>query len=288
MAQKSCLRVGAVSFLNTKPLIYPLLNGQLQTDEIALSVKVPSHLAIQLNNDELDIGLIPIIEYFRANATGAGYRILPDMAIGSRGRVLSIQLFSRVPIQDIQQVALDTSSRSSVGLLQILLAEKYQIRPTFRVCNPSIDLTLTDTDAVMLIGDAALKNLGATEYSVDLGAEWQELTGLPFVYACWVARQDVNLRNVPKLLLESKILGVKQIPEIARIEAEKLGFPETLCRDYLKNHINYDLDQTAIAGLELYYKLAVKHKLVESGKNFVTQNSITIIYTLTKQMNSNQ
>ena len=267
MAQKSCLRVGAVSFLNTKPLIYPLLNGQLQTDEIALSVKVPSHLAIQLNNDELDIGLIPIIEYFRANATGAGYRILPDMAIGSRGRVLSIQLFSRVPIQDIQQVALDTSSRSSVGLLQILLAEKYQIRPTFRVCDPSIDLTLTDTDAVMLIGDAALKNLGATEYSVDLGAEWQELTGLPFVYACWVARQDVNLGNVPKLLLESKILGVKQIPEIARIEAEKLGFPETLCRDYLQNHINYDLDQTAIAGLELYYKLAVKHKLVESEEN---------------------
>ena len=266
MAQKSRLRVGAVSFLNTKPLIYPILNGQLQTAQISLSVKVPSLLAIELNNSELDIGLIPIIEYFRANATGAGYRILPNIAVGSRGSVLSIQLFSRVPIQDIQHIALDSSSCSSVALLKILLAEKYQINPKFRSCESSIDPATADTEAVLLIGDAALKNLGATEYSVDLGSEWQELTGLPFVYACWVVRKDVDPGNVPQLLLESKILGIKQIPEIARIESKKLGFPETLCRDYIQHHINYDLDQSAIAGLELYYKLAVKHKLVESGK----------------------
>ena len=266
MAQKSCLRVGAVSFLNTKPLIYPLLNGQLQTEQISLSVRVPSSLASQLSIGELDIGLIPIIEYFRANATGIGYRILPNIAIGSRGSVLSIQLFSRVPIWDVKQIALDTSSRSSVVLLKILLAEKYQINPTFKSCDPSIDPATTDTDAVLLIGDAALKNLGATEYSIDLGTEWQELTGLPFVYACWVARKEVTLENVPQLLIESKTLGIRQIPEIAQIEATKLGFPETLCRDYLRYHINYDLDQSAIAGLELYYKLAVKHKLIESGK----------------------
>ena len=266
MAQKSCLRVGAVSFLNTKPLIYPLLNGQLQTEQISLSVRVPSRLASQLSIGELDIGLIPIIEYFRANATAVSYRILPNIAIGSRGSVLSIQLFSRVPIQDIQHISLDTSSRSSVALLKILLAEKYQINPTFRSCAPSIDPVTADTEAVLLIGDAALKNIGATDYSIDLGEEWQRLTGLPFVYACWVARREVNLQNVPQLLIESKMLGIKQIPEIAQIEATKLGFPETLCRDYLQHHINYDLDQSAIAGLELYYKLAVKHKLVESEK----------------------
>ena len=259
------MRVGAVSFLNTKPLIYPLLNGQLQSDEISLSVKVPSRLAILLNNSELDIGLIPIIEYFRANAAGAGYRILPNLGIVSRGSVLSIQLFSRVPIQDIQQIALDTSSRSSVALLKILLAEKYQINPTFRSCDPSIDPATADTDAVLLIGDAALKNLGTTEYNVDLGSDWLDLTGLPFVYACWVARKAVELGNVPDLLLEAKKLGIKQIPEIAKIEAKNLGLPESLCRDYLQNHINYDLDQSAIAGLELYHKFAVKHKLVKSG-----------------------
>ena len=266
MVQKSCLRVGAVSFLNTKPLIFPLLNGELQTDEIDLSVQVPSRLAILLSNDELDVGLIPIVEYFRANAAGAGYLILPDISIASRGSVLSIQLFSRVPIQDIQQIALDTSSRSSVALLKILLAEKYQISPTFVPCDPSIDPAKAETEAVLLIGDAALKNIGATEYNADLGSEWHELTGLPFVYACWVARGEVCLGNVPNLLIDAKNIGIKQIPEIARIEALKLGLPETLCQQYLQKHIHYDLDESAIIGLELFYNLAVKNGLVESGR----------------------
>ncbi len=266
MVQKSRLRIGAVSFLNTKPLIYPFLYGELQTDEIVLSVHVPSRLATLLSNDELDIGLIPIVEYFRGNVPGAGYRILPNIAIASRGSVLSIQLFSRVPIQDIQQIALDTSSRSSVALLKILLAEKYQIYPTFVPCDPSIDPAVAETEAVLLIGDAALKNLGATEYSVDLGTEWHELTGLPFVYACWVARGDVCLGDAPNLLLEAKNRGITQIPEIARIEAPKLGLSEILCSDYLQHHIHYDLDESEIAGLEHFYKLAVKNRLVEAGQ----------------------
>ena len=265
MAQKSCLRVGAVSFLNTKPLIYPLLNGQIRTDRISLSVMVPSQLAVHLNDGSLDIGLIPIIEYFRANIAGAGYRILPNIAIGSRGSVLSIQLFSRVPIQEIRQIALDTSSRSSVALLKILLAEKYQINPAFIPCDSSIDPTTIETDAVLLIGDAALKNLGATEHSIDLGVVWQEMTGLPFVYACWVANKDAILEDIPKLLIKSKDLGIKQIPEIARIESNKLGLSEELCRDYLQHHINYGGGELAIKGLEFYYKLAVKNGLVDSG-----------------------
>ncbi len=274
MAQKSrtsqyglasgVLKVGAVSFLNTKPLIYPLLNGELQTEEIDLSVQVPSLLATLLSKNELDIGLIPIVEYFRANNRGEGYRILPNISIASRGSVLSIQLFSRVPIQDIQQIALDTSSRSSVALLKILLAEKYQLSPTFVPCDPSIAPATAETEAVLLIGDAALKNLGTTEYSIDLGTEWQELTGLPFVYACWVARAEVELGNAPNLLLEAKNRGITQIPEIAWIEAPKLDLPENLCKNYLQHHIHYDLAESEIAGLERFYKLAVKNKLVES------------------------
>lgn len=273
MDQKSCLRVGAVSFLNTKPLIYPFLNGQLQTEEISLSVKVPSRLATQLSDGELDIGLIPIIEYFRANAKGAGYRILPNMAIGSHGSVLSIQLFSRVPIQEIQQIALDTSSRSSVTLLKIILAEKYQLYPTFINCDPSIDPASAKTDAVLLIGDAALKNLGATKYCTDLGTEWHELTGLPFVYACWVTRGEVKLGNVPNLLLEAKTLGIEQIPEIARIEGPKHGFTEDLCRRYLQHHIHYDLDESSIEGLKYFYKLAEKNNLVGPGQTLSFANT---------------
>lgn len=256
------LRVGAVSFLNTKPLIYPLLNEEIPTD-IALSVEVPSRLAVLLKAAELDIGLIPIIEYLRT--PDAGYRILPDIAIASHGSVLSIQLFSRVPISEIRHIALDTSSRSSIALLKILLAEKYGIQPTFTPCAPATDPGTSAYQAVLLIGDAALRRLGATEYSLDLGAVWHELTGLPFVYACWVARAGVQLGEAPDVLREAKTRGITQIPKIARIESEKLGLPEPLCRDYLQKHIHYGLGESEIAGLRQFYELAVKHRLAEPG-----------------------
>lgn len=254
-----------MSFLNTKPLIYPLLNGDIPSDDILLSVHVPSRLATQLSNGELEIGLIPIVEYFRANSLGADYRIIPDIGIVSRGSVLSIQLYSRVPITDIQSIALDTSSRSSIALLKILFAEKYNSLPTFTSCEPSIDPNKIDTDAVLLIGDTALKHLGATEYSIDLGSEWHDLTGLPFVYACWVARGEVDLGNLPSLLLNAKDIGIKQISEIVRMESNKLMLSESLCREYLEQHIHYDLDESAIEGLKQFYRLAVKHRLVKPG-----------------------
>ncbi len=278
MVQKSRLRIGAVSFLNTKPLIYPLLNKEIQTD-IALSVDVPSRIATLLSEGELDVGLIPIIEYFRANPSGTNYRILPDMAIASPGSVQSIQLFSRVPIQEIRRVALDTSSRTSVALLKVLLAEKYQISPAFTTCAPTVipstalqNRQYPPFEAVLLIGDPALRHLDSTEYSVDLGEAWYKLTGLPFVYACWVAREEACLADLPRVLLQSKARGIAQIPEIAQIEARKLGLPETLCLDYLQNRIKYDLDASAIAGIEMFYKFAVKNNLAPPcrGLNFTS------------------
>ena len=262
MAPKSRVKVGAVSFLNTKPLIYPLLED-LQfpgSEAIKLNLAVPSRLAIELKDGNLDVGLIPIIEYFR---TDSEYRIVRGISICSRGPVLSIQLLSHVPISDIRRVALDTNSRSSRALVQIILAEKYNLHPEFRSCSPNIDLQSADTDAVLLIGDAALRRLGATDYALDLGAAWSTLTGLPFVYACWVARADVELGEVPQTLLNAKVCGINKIPEIVQIESQKLGFPETLCRDYLTKHIFYELGDAEIAGLKKFYALAVKHDLAQ-------------------------
>ncbi|MCY3742766.1 MAG: menaquinone biosynthesis protein [Candidatus Poribacteria bacterium] len=267
MVQKSRLRIGAVSFLNTKPLIYPLLNKEIQAD-IALTVDVPSRVAALLSADELDVGLIPIIEYFRANPSDTNYCILPDISIASHGSVRSIQLFSRVPIQEIRRIALDTNSRTSVALLKILLAEKYGVSPAFTACAPTVipstalqNRQYPPFEAVLLIGDPALRHLGSTEYSVDLGEAWYKLTGLPFVYACWVAREEARFNDLAQVLFQSKERGIAQIPEIAHVEAQKLGLPETLCLDYLQNRIKYDLDESAIAGIELFYKYAVKNDL---------------------------
>ena len=150
MVQKSRVRIGAVSFLNTKPLIYSLLHPTSLNEEIELSVHVPSRLAELLNADSIDVGLIPIIEYFRVagQANLRPYRIIPHISISSRGAVRSIQLFSRVPIPEIQSVGLDTSSRSSRALLRIVFAEKYDLHPTFSASPPSIDLQSAETDAV--------------------------------------------------------------------------------------------------------------------------------------------
>ena len=262
MAQKSRVKVGAVSFLNTKPLIHPLLDDPQfpGSEAIELSLAVPSRLAVELKDGDLDVGLIPIIEYFRADIE---YKIIRGISICSRGPVLSIQLLSRVPIPDIRSVALDTSSRSSRALVQIVLAERYNLHPDFYSCPPTIDPREVDTDAVLLIGDAALRRLGATDFTVDLGAEWTTLTGLPFVYACWVARGEVELGQVPQTLLNAKECGIDKIPEITRIESQRLGFPESLCRDYLTKHIFYDLGDSEIAGLKKFYELAVKHDLAQ-------------------------
>ena len=273
MVQESGIRVGAVSFLNTKPLIYPLLNKEIETD-IVLSADVPSRVAALLSQDALDVGLIPIVEYFRANPSDTSYCILRDISITSHKQVQSIQLFSRVPVQEVRRIGLDTNSRSSIALLKILLAETYQIAPTFIPCAPTVtpstvleDRRDSPFEAVLLIGDAALRHLGSTAYNIDLGEAWYKLTGLPFVYACWVARQGVDLGDLPQVLLESKKRGIAQIPEIARIEAKKLGLPETLCRSYLQDNIKYNLDADAIAGMERFYQYAVKNDLAPPGRS---------------------
>ncbi len=275
MVQKSRLRVEAVSFLNTKPLIYPLLNGEIRAD-IELSVNVPSRAAMRLSAGEIDVGLISSIEYFRSDPLRGAYCILPGISIASHGCILSIQLFSRVPIREIRRVALDTNSRTSVALLKILLAEMYQISPCFTACAPTVDPQRVlcagvdaGVDAILLIGDSALRHLGSTAYSLDLGEAWYRFAGLPFVYACWVARREVDLGDLPELLLASKARGISDIPEIARVESKKLGLPEALCVAYLQRHIKFDLGESEIAGLELFYKYAVKNRLAPSCRSLL-------------------
>ena len=267
MVQKSRIRIGAVSFLNTKPIIYSLLQPSPLNEEFELSVHVPSRLAELLKAGSIDVGLIPIIEYFRTvgEENSSSYRIIPDISISSHGAVRSILLLSRVPIPEIQSVGLDTSSRSSQALLRIVFSEKYGLHPTFSASPPAIELQSAGTDAVLRIGDPALRQLDSAPYSADLGAEWDELTGLPFVYACWVARGDVDFGRAIQILQEAKQRGIKQITKIARVEAEALGFPEELCNDYLTRRIFYDLGDSEIVGMKRFYELAQKHGLAPAG-----------------------
>jgi|SRR4051794_17123358 len=254
------VRVGAVNYLNTKPLIYHL---EALAPQAELSLDVPSRLADRLAAGELDVALIPVIEYFR----GDGYSIVPDIAIATRGPVLSVTLFSRVPWAEIRSVALDEGSRTSSTLVQILLRERYSVQPAVRPLSLDAAAERSDTDAVLLIGDRAMKAcLPGYRYAFDLGEEWANWTGLPFVFAVWAVRPGADLGGVESALLDAKVQGLENVGAIAEAEAGRLGLDAGFCRRYLETLLRFDLGTSELAGLTRYYDLAVRHGLAPAQR----------------------
>jgi chorismate dehydratase len=253
------IRIGAVNYLNTKPLIDEL---ESLSPDIDLSLQVPSKLSDQLAEGELDVALIPVIEYFRAG----NYSIVPGISIASRGPVLSVTLFSRVPWARIRTVALDEGSRSSAALTKIILAKKHGIRPETTPLPLDRSADEVAADAVLLIGDRAMRAcLPGFAYAYDLGQEWHEWTGLPFVYAFWAVRPGVELGPVQNALHEAKRRGLQRIGPIAQRESEKLGLDAGFCRRYLSNIIHFELGPREQAGLHHYYMLACELGLARRG-----------------------
>ncbi len=253
------VRIGAVAYLNTKPLIHDL---ERLAPEAELVLDLPSRLADRLAQGTLDVGLIPIIEYFRAGT----YQVVPDIAIASRGPVLSVTLFSRVCWSGIRRVALDEGSRTSAALCQILLRARHGVTP--EVVPLPIDRAAEDTevDAVLLIGDRAMRAcLPGFAHAFDLGQEWHDWTGLPFVYAVWAVRPGADLGGVPEALAEAKRRGLAHAGQIAHREAPALGLDAGFCRRYLANIIHFDLGPRELAGLHHYYMLACQLGLAPRG-----------------------
>ena len=258
------IRVGAVNYLNTKPLIEGLTDF---APEITLSLELPSRLADQMARGELDIGLIPVIEYFRAE----NYSFIPGVSIASRGAVLSVTLFSRVPWPEIRTVALDEGSRTSAALTQILLRKRYGITPQIEPLPIDMEADDLTTDAVLLIGDRAMRAcLPGFEYAYDLGQEWTDWTGLPMVFALWAVRDGVELsQKTAAAFGKAKNYGLSRAGQIAAREAPHLGLDSGYCRRYLTNIIHYDLGTRELAGLARYYSLAVELGLAPPGVSLV-------------------
>jgi chorismate dehydratase len=253
------VRIGAVNYLNTKPLICDL---EALAPDAELILEVPSRLAAMLSDNALDVALIPVIEYFRAGS----YTIVPNIAIASRGPVLSVTLFSRVPWPKITRVALDEGSRTSAALTQILLQKRYGIRPAIEPLPLEKTAENSDADAVLLIGDRAMHAcLPGFAHAYDLGQEWFDWTSLPFVYAVWAVRAGADLGPVADALLEAKRRGCARTGEIAHREAGQLGLDAGFCRRYLANIIHFDLGPREQSGLHYYYTLACELGLAPRG-----------------------
>jgi chorismate dehydratase len=265
------IRIGAVSYLNTKPLVYELESLAPQAD---LVLDYPSRLADQMTRAELDVALIPVIEYFRAGK----YRLVPNIAIASQGPVLSVTLFSRVPWPEIRSIALDEGSRTSAALAQVLLRKKYGVEPA--VCPLPLDQNAetSDADAVLLIGDRAMHAcLPGFRFAFDLGQEWHDWTGLPFVYAAWAVRPEVDLGPVLDALYEAKRRGVENAGTIAAREAPTIGLDAGFCRRYLANIIRFDLGPRELAGLHHYYMLASELGLARRGVHVKLYESAALV-----------
>jgi chorismate dehydratase len=256
-------RLGAVSYLNTRPHVY----GLLDHPDFEVRFDVPSRCAELLEANEIDLGLIPSFEYARRQTLGLrdDYFIVPRIAIASTHAVDSVAMFTRKPIDEIRSIALDTSSRTSANLLRLLCAAWFKIEPAFVNAPPDLDRMLSDTDAALLIGDPALFTdadaLGLTK--IDLGSTWHEMTGLPFVWAFWAGRLDAAPPVVCRALAEARDRGVQAIDRIAADYAP--GDPARAAKvaRYLKESIAYDLEGPFESGLRRYYALLAQYGLID-------------------------
>jgi chorismate dehydratase len=253
----SLIRLGAVAYLNARPLVYGL---ELRSSLFSLRFDAPSKCASLLHENAIDLGMIPSIEYLRGHEA---YRLVPDLAITSDGPVASVALFCRTPLEAVRTIAADISSRTSNALLRILCVEQFGIDPEFVPMPPDAAAMLARADAALIIGDPALylDHEQAGVRKVDLGEEWTSMTGLPFVWAFWAGRPATIRPEAAAALVAARDAGVAALDRIAQ---DYCG-PEraALGRTYLRDNIRYGLGDREQAGLRRFYELAREHDVVD-------------------------
>jgi len=247
----SVLRLGGVGYLNARPLTWALdrVPGRWQ-----VRYDLPAACAGLLASGDIDLGLVSSIEYLNSPR----YRIVPGVGIGSFGPVLSVAMYARRPVDEIRSIALDTSSRTSVALLRILCHRRFRIEPSFVMRGPDLEAMMKGQDAALLIGDPAFEAdhqaLGLTKY--DLGAEWTEMTGLPFVYAAWTGPEGPVTAEAVAALQSAQAEGVEAIDRIASEYAGSDPARAVRAARYLRDTIRYGLGDAEAAGLQLFLDLA--------------------------------
>jgi len=237
------IRVGIVSYLNTRPLVYGLKLRPI-SDEIELLEETPARLADLLLNNEIDIGLVPtaVIPQLKESF------IASDYCIGTETEVASVCLFSEVPLNEIQKVYLDYESRSSAALLRWLMHESWGIYPEIvQAVNDSYRKEIAGTTAGLVIGDRAFEQRRISTFIYDLASEWRAITGLPFVFAAWISNRRLPDSFIQKFN-DANSIGLNHIDEIVRTEQ----FALFDLKKYYTLHLSYRLDERKKRGMQLF------------------------------------
>ncbi|MEX2169322.1 MAG: menaquinone biosynthesis protein [Pirellulales bacterium] len=246
------IRVGAVNYLNSKPLVEGLAQS---TPDFRVIFDLPSRLADALAADQLDVALLPVFEYFRH----PNWQLVSDACIACRGPVWSVKLFFRVPPQDVRTLDLDEGSRTSGALARVLLSRQFELQPELSTLPIGAGIADSTADAVLLIGDRAMFDIHESFVEVwDLGERWWQWTGLPFVFATWVARPGIDTAAIEPTFSASRNCGLQRIDAIAHREADILGLPLALVRDYLRDKLWFRLGRQERRGLALFHRHCVE------------------------------
>jgi predicted solute-binding protein len=255
------IRVAAVSYLNAAPLVWGLIHGPLR-HRFRVENTLPSQCADALRAGEADAGLIPSIEYQRIE----NLKIVPVLSISSSGPVRSVLLVSRVPLDRIQSVALDTASRTSACLLEILFQRHFRISPRLVPHASDLKKMLRVCDAALVIGDPALDSDLAGLQAWDLSEEWKRMTGLPFVFAFWAVRAEVASPDLVFAFHESTLHAIVNLRDIIQQEAQRTGLAPAFVRAYLTENIDYSFGEKNLVGLRRFYSLAQELGLLSGLK----------------------
>jgi len=252
------VRVGAVSYLNTQPLVYRFAEFAPHAE---LTFDLPSRLADQLAAGELDVALIPSVEAFQ----DPEYTIISDACIACRGPVLSVKLFVRSDVQQIKTLALDEGSRTSAALVRILLKQRFNCQPELETLPIGSGIDDTKADAVLLIGDRAI-HPPAGDFTLvwDLGDVWCRWSELSFVFAMWTARPGVDLQGIDTALSASRDAGVADLEKIAAAHASSVNLPVGQCLEYLRDNLYFYLGPRERRGLQLFQQHAAELNLAPS------------------------
>ena len=238
-------KVSAVSYLNTAPFIYGIKNSDI-SNQIELLIDFPAECARKLLKDEVDIALVPI-SILKKNPE---FNIISDFCIGSEGKVDTVCLYSELPLKEIEEIYLDYQSRTSVELLRILCREYWKISPKLRNSEKGFENKIQGRTAALIIGDRAFSANSKFKYIYDLSEIWKEMTGLPFVFACWISNKDIDKDFLSEFNSALKF-GLSEIDK--SVEVEKHNFP--YCKntnDYLNNKISYILDKDKREGMKMF------------------------------------
>lgn len=245
------IRIGAVGYLNARPLTWAL---DADPGRWVIRYDLPSVCSSLLHAGQVDLGLVPSIDYLQ----DPDYRFVPGVGIGSRGPIASVALYTRVPVERISSIALDTSSRTSVTLIRVLCRHHFSISPEFVAHGPDLAAMVATADAGLLIGDPAFEadHAGLGLQKVDLGEEWTTMTGLPFVYAAWTGRPGVVTSADVEALQTAQRIGVRSVEAIAAEYGRGDTRRTARAAAYLRDNVKYGLGPDEARGLQLFLNYA--------------------------------